>query len=62
VNKYGLKFKHCSKGLGALLQWDKYKITWYVRESSTKQPKLTIIKDNYCIKYYKEELSPSQAL
>jgi len=61
-NKYGFKFKHYRKRLDALEQWEKEKNPWSVKKSSTKKPKLTIIKDNDWMKSYKAELSPSQAL
>ena len=61
-NKYGFKFKNYHKRLDALEQWEKERDPLSVKKSSTKKPKLTIIKDNDWMKSYKGELSPSQAL
>jgi hypothetical protein len=61
-NKYGFKFKNYYKRLEAVEQWEKERDALSVKKSSTKKPKLTIIKDNDWMKSFKGELSPSQAL
>jgi len=61
-NKYGFKFKHYRKRLEALEQWEKEINPWSINKSSTEKPKLTIIKNNDRMKFFKGELSPSEAL